>query len=144
MKRIILKTYNIFLQIILFIGSPFTLLSSIWMKFIIKAGIGKVSDNILMQIGVLPVLDHYYQPIINPKKHLTKSLREDRKLQGINFNSEEQLTLLSKFNYNKELLEFPLNKQTDVEYFYNNDSYDDYEEIGFGRVEHSLNSMYDF
>jgi len=116
MKRNILK-------IILFMGVPFTFLSSIWLWFVKKAGTGKIGDKIFMQLGILPVLDHYYQPMINPKKHLTKSLRDDRELQGIDFNAEEQLDLLAKFNYNEELLKFPLSKKKDFEFYYDNGSY---------------------
>ncbi len=116
MKRNILK-------IILFIGVPFTFLSSIWLKLVKKAGPGKSGDKIFMKLGILPVLDHYYQPMINPKKHLTKSLRDDRELQGIDFNAEEQLDLLAKFNYNEELLKFPLSKKKDIEFYYDNGSY---------------------
>ena len=77
-----------------------------------------------MQLGILPVLDHYYQPLINPKKHLKKSLRDNRELSGIDFNSEEQLDLLAQFKYNEELLKIPLKKGKDIEFYYNNGSYE--------------------
>ena len=77
-----------------------------------------------MKLGVLPVLDHYYQPMINPEKHLRKSLREDRKLTGINFNTKEQLELLAKFKYNNELLSFPVDKNNESGFYYNNASYE--------------------
>lgn len=109
-------------KIILFLGFPFTFLSSVWLKFVKKAGTGKIGDYIFMKVGILPILDHYYQPLINPKKYLTKS-RDDRELPGIDFNTEEQLRLLSKFNYNEELLKFPLDKREDGEYYYNNYNY---------------------
>ncbi len=116
MKRIIKKS-------ILFLGAPFTILSSVWLKFILNRGTGKISEKIFMHFGILPILDHYYQPMINPKNHLTKSLRDDRGLQGIDFNVEEQLNLLVEFNYNEELIKFPLNKKDDDEYYYNNTYY---------------------
>jgi len=104
-------------------GAPFTLLSSFWLKFVKKAGTGKIGDKVFMKLGILPVLDDYYQPLINPKKHLTKSLRDDRELLGIDFNVEEQLNLLAKFNYNEELLKFPIRKNNDNEFYYDNDLY---------------------
>lgn len=116
MKRNIIKS-------ILFLGSPFTFFSSVWLKFVKRAGTGKIGEEIFMKLGILPILDHYYQPMINPEKHLTKSLRDDRDLQGIDFNDEEQLNLLAKFHYNEELLNFPINKGKDVEFFYDNGSY---------------------
>jgi hypothetical protein len=102
---------------------PITFLSSIWLKFIKKRGTGRLNERIFMKLGLLPILDHYYQPMINPKKHLTKSLREDRKLTGIDFNENEQLQILSNFNYNEELLKLPINKSNETEFYYNNGSY---------------------
>jgi predicted O-methyltransferase YrrM len=108
---------------VLVLGSPFTLLSTLWLKFVRRVGIGKIEDHIFMMMGVLPVHDHYYQPLVNPRKHLTKSLREDRELPGIDFNIQQQLGLLSKFHYNDELLNFPLEKTARTEFYYNNGSY---------------------
>ena len=106
------------------LGAPFTLLASIWLKLVRKAGTGKINDKIFMSIGVLPILDHYYEPLINPKKHLKRSLREDRELPGINLNVDEQLNLLSNFNFNNELIRFPLEKENEIEFNYNNGSYE--------------------
>jgi predicted O-methyltransferase YrrM len=117
------KGIKAILKFIIIIGFPITFLSSLWLKVIRIMGIDQISDRIFMKLGILPILDHYYQPLINPKKHLSKSLREDRELSGIDFNIEEQLNLLSKFNYNEELLEFPIEKRRDNEYYYNNTSF---------------------
>ncbi len=119
MKEIIRKFVKFLLEVLM----PITFLSSLWLKIVRKVGVGKIGDKIFMTLGILPVLDHYYQPMINPKKHLSKSLRDDRELKGIDFNLNEQLDLLSKFNYNEELLKFPLNKTSDIEYYYENGSY---------------------
>lgn len=112
-----------FYKIILLTGVPFTFLASIWLKFVKKAGTGIIGEKIFMQLGILPILDHYYQPMINPKKHLTKSLRVDRELKGIDFNTSEQLDLLDKFDYNQELLAFPTHKINDTSFYYNNGAY---------------------
>ena len=79
-----------------------------------------IEDAIFSHVGILPILDHYYQPLINPKKHLKKSLRHDRVLPGIDFNDAEQLSILNAFDYNKELLQFPVEKrsETDAEEFF--------------------------
>lgn len=76
-----------------------------------------------MRSGILPIPDHYYQPLINPKKHLSRSLREDRILPGINWNVEEQLKLLSEFNFNDELISIPLEKTNSLDYYFNNNSF---------------------
>jgi len=111
------------IKLLLFIGIPFTYLSATWLKFVTLFDNNRISDKIFMKLGILPILDHYYQPMINPGKILHKSLREDRKLSGIDFNEIEQLELLSKFNYNAELSKFPVEKRNENEYFYNNKSF---------------------
>ena len=124
-KKFLKRTKRIISKSILAAGAPLTYLSSIWLKFVVKkATVSNIGDKIFMRLGVLPVLDHYYQPMINPKKHLTKSLRDDRKLPGINFNTKEQLDLLAKFEYNEELLGFPVNKASENEFYYDNASYE--------------------
>jgi predicted O-methyltransferase YrrM len=115
---------NKFYGLILRLGKPITYLSAYWLKFVKNVDTkGKHSDKAFMKIGLLPLLDHYYQPLINPKKHLHKSLRENRDLPAIKFNDEEQIDLLNKFNYNDELLSIPIDKRSDVEYYYNNESF---------------------
>jgi predicted O-methyltransferase YrrM len=99
-----------------------TLYSAEWLKNVINNYPNKF-DDIFMKVGLLPILDHYYQPLMNPKKHLTKSLRSMRDLPGINFNIDEQLVLLDKFNFNDELLNFSISKKKDCEFFYNNDTF---------------------
>lgn len=110
-------------KLILFLGIPLTWLSSLWLLLVKKVGEGKHEDHIFMKLGVLPVMDHYYQPLINPKKYLRKSLREVRELPGIDFNEKGQLEVLDQFNYNEELLKFPLNKTTETGFYYKNFSY---------------------
>jgi len=102
---------------------------------------GKTENAIFSKIGILPILDHYYQPLINPKKHLKKSLRQDRILPGIDFNVQEQLDILSKFNFNDELLKFPVNKRNEidgVEFVYDNYNY------CFGDAEYLYNMVRHF
>lgn len=116
MKRSILK-------FIMLLGTPFTWLSAMWLLFIKKVGEGKREDRIFMQVGILPVLDHYYQPLINPKKHLVKPLSNVRELPGIDFNVNEQLEILERFCYTEELENIPLNKMMEASFYYNNTSY---------------------
>lgn len=108
----------------LVIGKPLTYMSARWLRFVKKTDSkGKHSDKTFMKLGILPVLDHYYQPLINPKKHLTKSLRAERSLPGIDFNVKEQLELLKKFTFGDELLAIPKEKKSDTEFYYNNASF---------------------
>ena len=98
-------------------------MASVWLKFIKKRGIGKVNDKILMFVGMLPLIDNYYEPLINPKKYLINSLRKDRKLNGIDFNIDEQLKLIENFKFNQELVHFPVEKNENFKFYHNNGSY---------------------
>ena len=77
-----------------------------------------------MKLGLLPIRDHYYQPLINPKKHLLKSLRNDRHLPGIDLNIQEQLAILQTFIFNDELEQFSVEKKKGLEYYYKNGSFE--------------------
>jgi hypothetical protein len=116
MNRKVLKPF-------LLLGLPLTFFSALWLKFVTIARPGKPEDKIFMLLGILPVPDNYYQPLINPGKYIMKSLREDRTLNGIDLNLNEQLQVLANFNYSEELIKFPLVQNGKMEYFYNNDFY---------------------
>jgi predicted O-methyltransferase YrrM len=107
------------------LSSPFSLLAALWLKPIsIMIRHLPFTNKIFMKVGLLPIRDHYYQPLINPGKHLTRSLREDRNLPGINLNIQEQLATLQAFNFNQELELFPIDKKNDLEYYYKNGSFE--------------------
>lgn len=83
-----------------------------------------VAEKIFMFTGILPIPDQYYQPLINPRKHLKNSLSKPRNLPAVNFNDQEQLALLREFHYGEELLKIPLTKTKDQTYYYNNKSFE--------------------
>jgi hypothetical protein len=124
----IIKVINLikylFYQIINFLMLPLTLFSTIWLKCVNMMGIKFINHEIFMTVGLFPLNDHYYNPLINPKKNLKKSLRKDRNLKGIDFNVNEQLVLLGKFNFQDKLLQFPINQINENEYFYNNGGFE--------------------
>jgi len=110
-------------NIFFIVFSPITLFSTYWLRFVISIKSSKFSDKIFMKLGVLPILDQYYQPLINPRKHLKKSLRENRNLPGIDLNIKEQLELINQFDFNDELLNYSINKTKDLQFYFNNESY---------------------
>lgn len=73
----------------------------------------------LMEVGVFPIDDHYYEPLFNPK-HLTRPLTTERILPGIAWNIPGQLALLGEFAFSEELRDVPLSKQSDHAFFFNN------------------------
>jgi hypothetical protein len=122
MKKIILSIVGV-IDIILV---PFIIPSAVTMWLTRRIGLQKLpfSRKVMLKIRLLPVIDHYYEPLINPK-HLRFSLRKKRNLVGINWNIEEQLSLLNEFKYQSELLNFSdLPTNNIKEFYYSNNSFE--------------------
>jgi predicted O-methyltransferase YrrM len=107
------------------IVAPFTFLGSWWFRYIRSRNVNEmpVSKKIFQKIGVFPINDHYYEPLFNTAKHIHKRLDDDRKLQAIDFNINEQRGILSRFRYNEEITQFPLRSSEELTYYFNNGSY---------------------
>ncbi len=104
--------------------SPFTFMSSILLLAIRKIRISHmpVSKWIFKKVGVFPITDHYYEPLFNDK-HLRLPLAKDRHLPGIDWNDNEQLSLLASFSYEEELAAIPIEKPAkDFLFYYDNPS----------------------
>lgn len=71
----------------------------------------KLSKYVLKRVGVFPISTNYYEPQFN-FDNLKKKLSDKRKLSGIEFNIQNQLTLLEKFNFNQEIEELDLENGT--------------------------------
>ncbi len=115
-KRVAIKSVSL-------LGLPLTFLAAVWLHWVRKGGISNVEDRIFMKVGMIPIIDQYYQPLVNPKRDLFKSLRLDRTLPGIDLAPKNQLDMLDKFDFNKELLRFPIEKSASHEYYYNCDTF---------------------
>lgn len=50
---------------------------------------------------------------------MNESLRKDRRLFGIELDVEEQVQKLDRFDFNEELLKFPITKTVELEFYYN-------------------------
>ena len=81
-----------------------------------------VSEKIFMSVGVLPIRDQYYEPLINPVRDLQRPLNSPRELPGIDWNRPEQLSLLKQFHYNAELLAIPSTGKEELVFHYENPS----------------------
>lgn len=117
MKRIIDK-FAIVIDALL---SPFVYMSAILLSIIRRYGIHKmrISKRIFMKVGVFPIIDHYYEPLFKSSL-IARSLNMDRRLTGMQWNVDEQLNTLRKFNYNDELLQIPMERTEKLEFFYGN------------------------
>jgi Methyltransferase domain len=104
---------------------PIVVIASLVMLVTRKLGFARLPRALqaLRAVGVFPIRDYYYEPLFNPK-HLRKPLSEDRELAGIDWNLPEQLSLLEKFRFGDELEKFPLQRQAENEYFYQNDLFE--------------------
>ncbi len=105
--------------------SPLTLSGAWWLRKIrsYPAKDMPCGRSILKRIGVLPIRDHYYEPLINTDK-LSGSLRSDRDLPGLDLNSELQLSVLRQFCFEQEILSLPMDKpEKGRQFYFNNGTY---------------------
>lgn len=98
--------------------------SAIILKTIRRLGVQFLpfTRRILCLIGVFPIRNHYYEPLFDCST-LTKPLCKTRKLPGINWNSGEQLDLLSRFQFGGELDSVPVRKPDELAYYFNNPNF---------------------
>lgn len=108
-----------------FLLAPFVLLAAVLLKLVRRLGIWRmpIAKQIFNQIGIYPIRDHYYEPMYNHTKHLHHSLRDERKLPGLDLNEAGQLNWIRKFNYAEELARLPSTQPTDRTYYYNNPNF---------------------
>ncbi len=96
-----------------------------FMKFIRKGGVFKkpLCKRALMQIGVFPITNHYYEPLFDTSK-LVRPLNQDRDLPGIDWNVSEQLNILDRFCFNEELKDVPRSKVDEGHFYINNGAFE--------------------
>lgn len=82
----------------------------------------KITKRVLLKVGVIPIRNHYYEPLFDPK-NLNKPLSDERYLPGILWNTEEQLQILDSFNYADEFTPIPDEYQDDLIFNFNNGSF---------------------
>lgn len=123
LKKILgFSLFRNFLDVLLI---PITFIAALWSAYFRRSWGANmpITKFIFNTIGVFPIVDHYYEPLFN-LKHISKSLREDRNLPGINLNLTEQLELLNSFDCNQELLSIPNKRLNDTEFYFNNGSFE--------------------
>jgi len=82
----------------------------------------KCKDTLLF-VGVLPVRNHYYEPLFD-RRNLSNKLSDNRRLPGIDWNIHEQLAILERFQYNEELVLIPDTYVDDMTFHYENGSFE--------------------
>lgn len=69
--------------------------------------------RVLLQVGVFPIRDHYYEPLFDGRR-LRHPLHQERDLPGLEWNVEEQLDLLKSFCFEEEIKDTAISKRGDM------------------------------
>jgi hypothetical protein len=75
--------------------------------------------------GIFPIKNHYYQPLVFPRKHINIPLNSIRNLPSINLNIQTQFDLLTNFNFSKELLLLSKKNQNNDLFYYSNGAFEE-------------------
>ncbi|MFM7038623.1 MAG: class I SAM-dependent methyltransferase [Planctomycetaceae bacterium] len=105
--------------------APFVLIAAFLMRVLRRAGVERfpISRRCLSAAGVFPIVDHYYEPLINFDL-LIHPLEQVRNLPGVDLNIPGQLELLRQFRYSDELRAFAAPKRDDLTYSFGNGYFD--------------------
>lgn len=125
MKRTVKGIFKKSSRVIDILIFPFAAGSAVVFKFIRRAGIKEfpLSKKMLLNIGVFPIREHYYEPLFNPK-HLKKPLSDERVLLGIDWNINGQLDLLKSFHFQNEFADIPDDFVSDTVFHFRNGAYE--------------------
>ncbi len=108
---------------------PFVYPSAWFMKNIRRVGVQKLPlcKKALLNIGVFPIRNHYYEPqFVYPSilRKKTRSLSKERGLPGISWNIQEQLETLEKLEFSDELENIPTKKADNFQFYLNNGAFE--------------------
>lgn len=82
-----------------------------------------ICKNALMNIGVFPIRNHYYEPQFDNRNKESEFSR-NRNLPGINWNIAEQLEMLKNLRFSRELEDIPLSKPKSLQFYFNNGAFE--------------------
>jgi hypothetical protein len=99
--------------------------AALLLKFVRRLGMSrlKLTRATLIQVGVLPVRNHYYEPFVIPSE-LRHPLNQERELPGIDLNINGQLDFLSTLTFEKELTHLALPGAGITDFRFGNDSFE--------------------
>lgn len=96
--------------------------SSAWLlKIYRRVGVHRLPycQRALLNVGVFPILDHYYEPQFDYRK-MKQPLSQDRILPGIDWNICGQLETLATLTFSQELTGIQKNKSNTLDFYLNN------------------------
>lgn len=104
-----------------FLLAPLTLIAIVWFRIIRYWGIKnlKISQALFLRLGMLPVVNHYYEPMIDYRKLPTTMPKNH-----LRFDGPTQLKFIEDFDFGKELLAFSMNEVSRNKFHYHNGSFE--------------------
>ena len=116
---------DVMVPIVDLLFAPAFFVAAVLMKIVRRLGIWRmpICREICFRVGIYPIRDHYYEPMYNHKKHLRHSLRDERKLPGVDMNEDGQLSLLGQFDSADELERIPLHQTHGRLFYYKNPNF---------------------
>ena len=120
MRRLLVKL----LPLIDLVLVPFVYPAAWLLKKLRWAGVHRLPQckRTLLRVGVFPIRDHYFEPQFDVT-HPRIPLSQDRFLPGINWNTAEQLALLSELSFAEELADLPHRPAGTLDYYLDNGSF---------------------
>lgn len=117
MKKLVIK----FLPMADAILFSFVYPAAFFLKFIRFVGVHylPMCKKALLQIGIFPIRNDYYEPLFDTR-HLRQPLSKNRDLTGIDWNVEQQLSVLDGFQIGNELKDVSLTKKDDLTFYLGN------------------------
>jgi len=122
-KKVIIRiTQSIVVDILL---APLVFVASLVMLVIRKIGLGYLPwcKKVLLLVGVMPIRNHYYEPLFD-EKDLRRPLSAIRPLPGIDWNIDEQLSILNQFDYSREFEDIPDDFVDEKSFHFKNDTFE--------------------
>ena len=101
--------------------APFLIPAAVLMRILRRAGAQRMPfcRKVLSTVGVFPIANHYYEPLIDFSL-LTRPLDQPRRLPGIDLNVSDQLELLKSFTFGEELRAFTESRRDELTYSFAN------------------------
>jgi hypothetical protein len=105
---------------------PFVYPAAWLLKNIRRAGVDRLPlcKNALMNVGVFPIRNHYYEPQFDNRTQVKSDFSQDRNLSGVNWNISGQLELLERFMFSQELMDIPKKKPESLKFYFNNGAFE--------------------
>jgi len=87
------------------IQTPIVYVAAHLLRHLRQFGIDRspLCKSILMNVGVFPILNHYYEPQFDGRM-LSLTTRGESCIPGVDFNRDEQLSLLRNLSFSEELI----------------------------------------